>query len=94
MPVFKLTPVQSRKDDERWLATAQSETCWINERDADAARRAMEGATLRFVDRQEGRPMTIHSPWLDNALVQCERDDSKSVPEGHYVTASGRVYTL
>jgi hypothetical protein len=38
--------------------------------------------------------MTILSPWLDNALVQCEPDKSKVVRSGHYVTASGKVYTL
>ncbi len=93
MPVFKLEPVGEKTSDERWATSTLCETCWVNARSDIDARVAIEGATIRMVDVRPGEKI-LYSPWQDEGFVICLVDDTKDVPEGHFVTAKGRVLDL
>lgn len=95
MPLFKLSPIATRLDDEKWAASNLKEPVWVAARDELAARHLVEGATLQMVSVQPERKLNIFSPWLDDVVTTCQCDaETQEPPEGYLVTANGKKLKL
>jgi hypothetical protein len=81
MPVFCLTPVQGTQNNSRWqLSTIKPKCAWVRAKDEEDARWQVRLATTSAT-KQISIAAGEQSPWTDDRLVKCKRDDSIVVPD-------------
>lgn len=94
MPVYRLAPIDIRKDDEKGAASSLKEAVWVEARDDLDARNLLETATLKMMDFKPGQQLIL-SPWLDDVVTSCILDqETEAPPEGHMRTADGKLVKL
>jgi hypothetical protein len=94
MPVYKLSPIDSRGDDPKWAASTLKEAVWVDAPDGLAARHLVEGATLKVMDFRPGQKL-LFSPWLDEVVTTCwPEHEVQAPPAGTLLTAGGKTVKL
>ncbi len=96
MPVYKLEPVESLADHNDWrLSGIGAMAVWVRATDEDEARQKIHLATITTLDQYENDTLVpANSPWLNSAVVGCDEDDSKDVPEGMALLGNGQTIKL
>jgi hypothetical protein len=96
MPVYKLEPVETLADHNDWrMSGIGAMAVWVRAADADAARQAIHMATITTIKQLDDDAMLpAGSPWLNSAVVTCDQDDSKDVPEGVALLGNGATINL
>lgn len=89
MKVFRLDPIESQRSSHHWRASMlPPTTVWVLAEDEKDARRRVNWATIIATRADPGRELPI-APWKDWGLVSCAPDETRTVPEGVVLTASG-----
>jgi len=92
MPIFRLDPIEHKRDELDWRATLITDTCWTRAHDSYEARFNVMGASMRMYERES---RTLHNPWGEASLTTCAEDNQGiDVPEGVVVTAGGHTFTV
>ena len=94
MPVYKLEPIEELEDGWRGSLIG-SMAVWVRASDPDDARQKIHLATISTVKGYEaGELVPGSSPWLNSAIVDCDEDKSRDVPDGVALLGNGRTITL
>jgi hypothetical protein len=95
MPIYRLEPVENLKHHDDWrLSGLGPMSVWLHAHDKDDARRKMQLATITTVEGYEKGQLVPDSPWLNSAVVSCDRDDSHKVPKGSALLGNGSTIEL
>jgi hypothetical protein len=96
MPVYKLEPIESLSDHNAWrMSGIGAMAVWVRAKDGDEARQKIHLATITSLDQLEDDALVpAGSPWLNSAVVNCDEDDSKDVPDGVALLGNGASITL
>ena len=96
MPVYKLEPVEGLEGHHDWRASGIGTIAvWVRANDPDEARQKIHLATLSTVAGYEaGELVPASSPWLNSAVVDCDEDDSREVPDGVALLGNGKTIRL
>jgi hypothetical protein len=96
MHVYKLEPVEGRQNHQDWRASGiGTMAVWVRANDPDEARQKIHLATLSTVAAFEaGELVPASSPWLNSAVVDCDEDDSREVPDGMALLGNGKTIRL
>jgi hypothetical protein len=96
MPVYKLEPVESLADHDAWrMSGIGAMAVWVRAQDEDEARQKIHMATIATLDQLDDDAMVPGgSPWLNSAVVACDEDDTRDVPDGVALLGNGATITL
>jgi len=96
MPVYKLEPVESLADHDAWrMSGIGAMAVWVRAQDEDEARQKIHMATITTLDQLDDDAMVPGgSPWLNSAVVACDEDDTRDVPDGVALLGNGKTITL
>jgi len=94
MPVYKLSPIDTRSRDESWQRTLLNKTCWTVAGSERYARYFVGQFTLPG-DATRPTAASIHSPWQQSTVTTCVVDDPPFVvAEGRITLAGGTVFPI
>ena len=96
MPIYKLEPIDGMESHNDWRASGiGTMAVWVRAENPDDARQKVHLATITTVKGYEaGDLIPSSSPWLSSAVVGCDEDDSRDVPDGFALLGNGKSITL
>lgn len=81
MPVFWLTPIAGTENSGRWrFSTIRPRCAWVRAKNEEGARLQVRLATT--ATKELPSMAGERSPWTDQRMVTCERDDDIVVASG------------
>jgi hypothetical protein len=94
MPVYRLEPLEGMEGHSDWRASHIIMAVWLRAHDPEDARKKMALATATTLEGYEVGQLIPYSPWLNSAVVSCDEDDSRDVPDGVVVLGNGKTIAL
>ncbi len=89
MPVFRLEPLSGGEPE--WEASdLPPGPIWVNADDEVHARVLAQAVSSRMSNLRPSEKLLLN-PWRHKHIVKCERDPSKSVPEGRVLLENGEL---
>ncbi len=94
MPIYRLAPIPSRRDDPQWAGSYLTEECWVLMPDEHSARMLVASATMKMQDVVYGQKIKAPmEPWMDPAITTCAISASVlAVPEGQIILSNGKPF--
>ncbi len=94
MPVYRLEPLEGTEGHSDWRASHIIMVVWLRARDSEDARQKMARAVATTMEGYEAGQLIPYSPWLNSAVVSCDEDDARDVPDGVALLGNGKTITL
>ena len=94
MPVYRLEPLEGMEGHSDWQASHIIMAVWLRARDCEEARQKLALATATTIEGYEVGQLIPYSPWLNSAVVGCDEDDARDVPDGVALLGNGKTITI
>lgn len=94
MPGCRLEPLEVIEGHRDWRTSQIAITAWLCVRDSEDARRKMALVTTTTIEGYEVGQVIPYSPWLNSAVVNCDEDASRDVPDEVVPLSNGKTINL